>query len=125
MKPLKFNPTNINDFENLDLVEDWSFKEQEEVASKDPLMKQLLAHRDIDMKMKVKWSQTLQIYLLIFTILMFATLWFNGQCGMLGIEKFCISHLSETTLNFLITVGFAKVIGVVWIIVRHLFPATK
>ena len=97
MKPLKFNPTNINDFENLDLVEDWSFKEQEEVVSKDPLMKQLLAHRDIDMKMKVKWSQTLQIYLLIFTILMFATLWFNGQCGLLGIEKFCIRHLSETT----------------------------
>ena len=114
MKPLKFNPTNINDFENLDLVEDWSFKEQEEVVSKDPLMKQLLAHRDIDMKMKQNWSQTLQVYLLIFTALMFATLWGYGE-----------EHLEPITLNFLITVGFAKVIGVVWIIVRHLFPTTK
>ena len=114
MKPPKFNPTNINDFENLDLVEDWSFKEQEEVVSKDPLMKQLLAHRDIDMKMKVTWSNTLRMYLISFTVLMFATLWGYG-----------IEHLEPITLNFLITVGFAKVIGVVWIIVRHLFPTTK
>ena len=115
MKPLKFNPTNINDFENLNLVEDWSFKEQEEVVSKDPFMKQLLSHRDIDMKMKVQWSKILQMYLIIFTIFMFATLW----------GATIIFHLEPITLNFLITVGFAKVIGVVWIIVRHLFPDTK
>jgi len=115
MKPVKFNPTNVNEFENVDL-EDWSFKEQEEAISK-----QRLSHRDRDMKMKEQWSHLLKNYLKTFTILMFVTLWFKGQC----IEKFCISNLSDTTLNFLITVGFAKVVGVVWIIVRHLFPDTK
>ena len=121
MKPLKFNPTNINDFENLNLVEDWSFEDQKRVFNDDPFMDQLLRHKEEDMKMKVQWSKILQMYLVIFTSLMFATLWFNGQC----VEQFCISDLSDTTLNFLITVGFAKVVGVVWIIVRHLFPATK
>ena len=115
MKPVKFNPTNVNEFENVDL-EDWSFKEQKEAASK-----QLLSHRNINMNMKVQWSNLLKEYLIIFTTLMFITLWFNGQC----VEKFCISNLNDTTLNFLITVGFAKVVGVVWIIVRHLFPDTK
>ena len=120
MKPVKFNPTNVNEFENVDL-EDWSFIEQEKALSKDPLTKQLIAHRDRDMKMKEQWSNLLKDYLRTFTMLMFITLWFKGQC----IEKFCISNLSDTTLNFLITVGFAKVVGVVWIIVRHLFPDTK
>ena len=115
MKPVKFNPTNVNEFENVDL-EDWSFKEQKEAVSK-----QLLSHRNINMNMKVQWSNLLKDYLRTFTMLMFITLWFKGQC----IEKFCISNLSDTTLNFLITVGFVKVIGVVWIIVRHLFPDTK
>ena len=90
MKPLKFNPTNINDFENLNLVEDWSFKEQEEVVSKDPFMKQLLSHRDIDMKMKVQWSNLLKIYLINFTCLMFLTLWGAG----------IFLDLDPITLNF-------------------------
>jgi hypothetical protein len=114
MKPVKFNPTNVNEFENVDL-EDWSFKEQEKALSKDPLTKQLIAHRDRDMKMKEQWSRILQGYLAIFTISMFATLWGARIC----------LDLDPITLNFLITAGFAKVVGVVWIIVRHLFPATK
>ncbi len=46
---------------------------------------------------------------------MFLTLWLNS-------DKL---ELEPTTLNFLITVGFAKVIGVVWAIVSHLFPSKK
>jgi hypothetical protein len=45
---------------------------------------------------------------------MFKTLW--------GKEKY---DLDATTLNFLITVGFAKVVGVVWLIVSHLFPSSN
>ena len=120
MKPVKFNPTNVNEFENVDL-ESTPFEKQEKYASEDPLLEQLLSHRDINMNMKVQWSNLLKDYLRTFTLLMFITLWFNGKC----IETFCISDLNPTTLNFLITVGFAKVVGVVWIIVRHLFPDTK
>ena len=128
----KFKPSDLknfkeNDFENL------TFDEQKELASEE------LASKDFDMmnikmsnnafrskeRMQTQWSNLLMVYLVIFTISMFTTLWFNGQCGVMWIEKFCISDLNPTTLNFLITVGFAKVIGVVWIIVRHLFPDTK
>jgi hypothetical protein len=128
----KFKPSDLknfkeNDFENL------TFDEQKELASEE------LASKDFDMmnikmsnnafrskeRMQTQWSNLLMVYLVIFTISMFTTLWFNGQCGVMWIEKFCISNLTDTTLNFLITVGFAKVIGVVWIIVRHLFPDTK
>jgi hypothetical protein len=128
----KFKPSDLknfkeNDFENL------TFDEQKELASEE------LASKDFDMmnikmsnnafrskeRMQTQWSNLLMVYLVIFTISMFTTLWFNGQCGVMWIEKFCISNLSDTTLNFLITVGFAKVVGVVWIIVRHLFPDTK
>ena len=128
----KFKPSDLknfkeNDFENL------TFDEQKELASEE------LASKDFDMmnikmsnnafrskeRMQTQWSNLLMVYLVIFTISMFTTLWFNGQCGVMWIEKFCISNLSDTTLNFLITVGFAKVIGVVWIIVRHLFPDAK
>ena len=115
MKPLKFNPTNINDFENLNLVEDWSFEDQKRVVNEDPFMEQLLRHKEEDMKMKVQWSNLLKWYLINFTILMFITLW----------GATIIFHLQPITLNFLITVGFAKVVGVVWIIVRHLFPDIK
>jgi hypothetical protein len=128
----KFKPSDLknfkeNDFENL------TFDEQKELASEE------LASKDFDMmnikmsnnafrskeRMQTQWSNLLMVYLVIFTISMFTTLWFNGQCGVMWIEKFCISNLSDTTLNFLITVGFVKVVGVVWIIVRHLFPDTK
>jgi hypothetical protein len=128
----KFKPSDLknfkeNDFENL------TFDEQKELASEE------LASKDFDMmnikmsnnafrskeRMQTQWSNLLMVYLVIFTISMFTTLWFNGQCGVMWIEKFCISDLNPTTLNFLITVGFAKVVGVVWIIVRHLFPDTK
>ncbi len=115
MKPLKFNPTNINDFENLESVEDWSFEDQERVVIVDYGREQGHRHKEENMKMKKDWSGILRLYLIIFTILMFATLWGARIC----------LDLEPITLNFLITVGFAKVVGVVWIIVRHLFPATK
>lgn len=124
MKQQKFNPTNINDFENLESVEDWTLEVQKRVVNEDPFMNQLLRHNEKHMNMKEKWSNILINYLVIFTILMFITLWFNGRC-VVGTEKFCISDLNPITLNFLITAGFVKVIGVVWIIVRHLFPPTK
>lgn len=114
MKPVKFNPTNVNEFENVDL-ESTPFEKQEKYASEDPLLEQLLSHRDRDMDMKEQWSYNLSKYLITFTFLMYFTLFF-GKVNF---------HLDDTTLNFLITFGFAKVIGVVWIIVRHLFPATK
>ncbi len=127
----KFKPSDLKNFEENDF-ENLTFDEQKELASEE------LAFKDLDMNIKMssnafrakermqkQWSNLLMVYLVIFTISMFATLWFNGQCGVMWIEKFCISNLSDTTLNFLITVGFVKVIGVVWIIVRHLFPDTK
>lgn len=121
----KFKPSDLknfkeNDFENL------TFDEQKELVSQDLDRREskYLAFRSKE-RMQKQWSNLLMVYLVIFTISMFTTLWFNGQCGVMWIEKFCISNLSDTTLNFLITVGFVKVIGVVWIIVRHLFPATK
>jgi hypothetical protein len=76
------------------------------------------------MKMKEQWSNILKCYLLIFTTLMFITLWFNGKC-VFEFKNFCIANLNPTTLNFLISVGFGKVIAVVWIIVEHLFPSKK
>ncbi len=128
----KFKPSDLknfkeNDFENL------TFDEQKELVSKDLDRREskYLGLRSKDSafrskeRMQKQWSNLLMVYLVIFTISMFTTLWFNGQCGVMWIEKFCISNLSDITLNFLITVGFAKVIGVVWIIVRHLFPDTK
>ena len=129
----KFKPSDLKNFEENDF-ENLTFNEQkelapEELASKDFHMAILRRHnlKAISSKerMQKQWSNLLMVYLVIFTISMFTTLWFNGQCGVMWIEKFCISNLSDTTLNFLITVGFVKVIGVVWIIVRHLFPDTK
>jgi hypothetical protein len=78
---------------------------------------QQMKHNDLNMAMKVSWSKYLTGYLITFTILMFATLW----CGIFLPGR----GLAETTLNFLITVGFVKVIGVVWVIVKHLFPYQK
>jgi hypothetical protein len=122
----QFKPSDINNFEDIDF-EKFTLKEQKEFASDSKQMfysSKEVAFRSKE-RMQKQWSNLLMVYLVIFTISMFTTLWFNGQCGVLWIEKFCISHLNDTTLNFLITVGFAKVIGVVWIIVRHLFPTTK
>jgi len=114
MKPVKFNPTNVNEFENVD-IESTTFEKQEKYASEDLDRAQKREHRDRDMDMKEQWSRHLTIYLIFFTLLMYSTL-FGGKM---------IFHLDDTTLNFLITFGFAKVIGAVWIIVRHLFPTTK
>lgn len=131
----KFKPSDLknfkeNDFENL------TFDEQNELISQDLDRREskYLAFRSRDLyshsrdlafrskeRMQKQWSVLLMFYLVIFTIAMFTTLWFNGKC-LFGNEKFCISDLNPTTLNLLITVGFAKVVGVVWIIVRHLFP---
>lgn len=71
-------------------------------------LEQELAHAEEDQKMKKRWSNLLGGYLIIFTLSMFGTLW--------------CKELPESTLNFLITVGFAKVVGVVYVIVAHLFP---
>jgi len=127
----KFKPSDLknfkeNDFENL------TFDEQKELVSKDLDRREskYLGLRSKDSafrskeRMQKQWSVLLMFYLVIFTIAMFTTLWFNGKC-VLGNEKFCISDLNPNTLNFLITVGFAKVVGVVWIIVRNLFPDAK
>jgi len=123
----KFKPSDLKNFEEND-YENLTFNEQKKIASDFHLdlndSSAESAYRSKE-RMQKQWSNLLMAYLVIFTISMFTTLWFNGQCGVLWIEKFCISHLNDTTLNFLITVGFAKVIGVVWIIVRHLFPTTK
>ena len=123
----QFKPSDLNNFADIDL-ENFTLEEQKKLVSFDS-KEMLNSSKEVAFRFKERmqkqWSNLLMVYLVIFTISMFTTLWFSGQCGMLGIEKFCISHLSETTLNFLITVGFAKVIGVVWIIVRHLFPTTK
>jgi hypothetical protein len=123
----QFKPSDLSNFADIDL-ENFTLEEQKKLASFDPkeilYSSRQLAFRFKE-RMQKQWSNLLMVYLVIFTISMFTTLWFSGQCGVLWIEKFCISHLGDTTLNFLITVGFAKVIGVVWIIVRHLFPTTK
>ena len=120
----KFKPSDLKNFEENDF-ENLTFDEQKELVSQDldRRASKDLAFRSKE-RMQRQWSILLMFYLVIFTIAMFTTLWFNGKC-VLGNEKFCISNLTDTTLNFLITVGFAKVIGVVWIIVRHLFPDTK
>jgi len=114
----KINPDNIKQLDISELDVEWrSLKSQEKILERDPERMQKINHADRDMDMKESWSQILGIYLAIFTILMFATLWFNG--------KWCLGYLEPTTLNFLITVGFVKVIGVVWVIVSHLFPSRK
>ena len=120
----KFKPSDLKNFEENDF-ENLTFDKQKELVSQDLDRREFkdLAFRSKE-RMQKQWSILLMFYLVIFTIAMFTTLWFNGKC-VLGNEKFCISDLNPTTLNFLITVGFAKVVGVVWIIVRNLFPDTK
>jgi hypothetical protein len=117
----KFKPSDLKNFEENDF-ENLTFDKQKELVSQDLDRREYkdLAFRSKE-RMQKQWSILLMFYLVIFTIAMFTTLWFNGKC-VLGNEKFCISDLNPTTLNFLITAGFAKVIGVVWVIVRHLFP---
>jgi len=125
----KFNPSNIqnnytgsedNDLENLPFkdqvklhYESNPFKERDKsfLAEKE---QQDIDHKNKDMTMKQQWSSLLKWYLIIFTSLMFVTLW-NGK-------KFDLHFI---TLNFLIAFGFAKVVGVVWLIVSHLFPDVK
>jgi hypothetical protein len=118
----KFKPSDLKNFEEND-YENLTFNEQKKFASKNFVLNyspEVSAHLSKE-RMKKQWSYLLMIYLIIFTIAMFITLWFSGKC-VLGFEKFCIVDLNPTTLNFLISVGFGKVIAVVWIIVKHLFP---
>ncbi len=106
-------------------IDNSTLEMQEDAIRNDTFMNKLIRqkeqqqikHNDLNMEMKVRWSFYLNVYLFIFTILMFATLW----CGIFLPGR----GLAETTLNFLITVGFIKVIGVVWVIVKHLFPYQK
>jgi len=117
----KFKPSDLSNFEENDF-ENLTFKDQKKYSSRDlDNVSANSAFRSTE-RMQLGWSGLLMVYLIIFTIAMFTTFWLNGQCGIFTIGKFCISKLSDTTLNFLITVGFVKVIGVVWIIVSHLFP---
>ncbi len=135
----KFNPSNIknidthknNVFKEMS-VEELSFEEQENNFNNESNLtakraKQEMDHKDKDMGMKEEWSRVIKIYLAVFTAVMFITLWgnestfysfcYSSHCVNLG--KF---DLGETNLNFLIAFGFAKVVGVVWLIVSHLFP---
>lgn len=123
----KFNPDNINEIQTTS--QDNLFGHIENLEEQLNVAKNLqkMDHKARDQAMKEMWSKLLRTYLTIFTIAMFATLWgnestfysfcYSSHCVNLG--KF---DLGETTLNFLITVGFAKVVGVVWLIVSHLFP---
>lgn len=113
---IKFSPDTIIklDIPEID-VEGSSLEKQEMMLIHDHERLQKIDHADRDMQMKETWSLILGAYLVIFTLLMFLTLWLNS-------DKL---ELEPTTLNFLITVGFAKVIGVVWAIVSHLFPSKK
>ena len=63
--------------------------------------------------MRKIWSRILGLYLVAFTITLFVTLW--RKCAA----------LDKTTLNILIIFGFAKVLGVVWVLVNHLLPVKK
>ncbi len=122
IKPEKFSPRAIKEEPSLGEidVEYLAFENQEKMFDLDPLdpkSRQEIDHADRNQTMKERWSWILGIYLAVFTILMFLTLWFSG--------KWCMNSLEPTTLNFLITVGFAKVIVVVWAIVSHLFPSKK
>ena len=133
----KFNPNNIQNIdsclENNDL-ESLSFEEQVKLSYKDTLIYrnqfnsraevnkkslnkkyQELDHKNKNMTMKQQWSLLLSAYLIFFTFAMFVTLWLNKT----------FFDLDKITLNFLITVGFAKVVGVVWLIVSHLFPSKE
>ena len=95
-------------------VEDSTLEEQKDLYQHDPERHQKINHADRNMKMKERWSLILGGYLSVFTLLIFLTLWFHG--------RWRISFLESTTLNFLITVGFVKVMAVIWVIVNHLFP---
>ena len=106
----KFSPDRIIKLNLEENLEDLTFDEQKRIK-----LSQEISHLERDMQMKETWSLILGIYLVIFTLLMFLTLWINS-------DKL---ELEPTTLNFIITVGFAKVIGVVWAIVSHLFPSKK
>ena len=123
----KFNPDNINEIQTTS--QDNLFGNIGDEKEQINVMKNLqeINHKARDQEMKEMWSKLLRIYLTIFTIAMFITLWGNEST----FYSFCYSShcvnlgrfdLGETTLNFLITVGFAKVVGVVWLIVSHLFP---
>ena len=82
----KFKPSDLknfkeNDFENL------TFDEQKELVSKDLDRREskYLGLRSKDSafrskeRMQKQWSVLLMFYLVIFTIAMFTTLWFNGK----------------------------------------------
>jgi hypothetical protein len=74
-----------------------------------------LSERDADRKHKKDWSLYIMIYLSIFTLLLFVTLLCNN----------CCFHLSNTTLNILITAGFIKVVSLSCIVVNHFYPLPK
>ena len=123
----KFNPDNINEIQTTS--QDNLFGHIENLEEQLNVAKNLqeIDHKARDQAMKEMWSKLLRTYLIIFTIAMFATLWGNEStfysfCYSLHCVNLGKFDLGETTLNFLITVGFAKVVGVVWLIVSHLFP---
>ena len=104
----KIKPEDLSTLENLDLENDTLATQKELNEQMEALRWQNMDHIERNMKMKERWSWILGVYLVIFTICMFRTLW--------------LSKLPESSLNFLITAGFAKVVVVVFVIVKHLFP---
>ena len=121
---MKISPNDIKNFPNDDKDFGEPSKENQSISNQSrdyknfldiQLQEQYFRHKNLDMYMKIGWCILLAFYLLIFTIYMFKTLWNNRL----------IYELSPITLNFLITVGFAKVVGVVWLIVSHLFPSKE
>jgi hypothetical protein len=68
-----------------------------------------------DHKIKVWLARFLMIYLCSFTFVIFNTVRKNSTTF----------YLDKTTLNLLITFGFAKVVGLIAIVVKHFFPIEK
>ena len=112
----KFSPKDIlKQSPDQEKIGDKSIEEQQKMRKFDLAIKkqeQKIKHADENHEMKMLWSKTIRYYLITYTILMFLTLWLGS----------CHFGLKETTLNYLIIVGFAKVFGVVRVIVSHLFP---
>jgi len=89
--------------------EDWD-KEHKKQIGKTEVKKM-----EDDRVSKKTWSVFVMIYLLIFTFLLFVTLWGNYS-------RF---HLTNVTLHILITAGFIKVVSLSFTVVNHFYLLPK
>lgn len=116
--PIKFSPRDIYRFSDLykyklesdSNLGEKGLEEQLKCFENDPFKIQRFVHNNENQKMKISWSGFIAIYVSVFTIFMFITLWFFNE------------DLKESTLNSLIIFGLVKVIGAVLLIVSHFFP---